>query len=164
MVAKKYKKRISDELSEVRRDEILHTPLIDEDTSDEYLGETFRMAAWGVHNLAGMEPVKKAFVETELDPQNPYSWADLLWAFASVHYNPGNPGRPALRTREYNEDLARDLKTVSNKNGETRKHQLSGLFLKDPISQRYKTLKTPGGVRSAIVALIKDGFLVLDKS
>jgi hypothetical protein len=79
------------------------------------------MAAWGVHNLAGMEPVKKAFAEAELDPRNPYCWADLLWAFANVHYNPGNAaGRPPLRTPEYNEELARDLKTVSIKNNESR--------------------------------------------
>lgn len=134
-------------------------PLFDRQTPPHEVGEIFQMIADFISDAPELppdhpdfDPVARAFREANLDPQDPFHWHELLTEFTNVHYREGNRGRPISRD---DNQLLTDVLALAREHDEYRKSRL-GKLLVDKFPDRYKRLKTEGGVRSALAILVID--------
>ncbi|KIU50802.1 MULTISPECIES: hypothetical protein [Bradyrhizobium] len=153
MAEKKYRRRVLTELASFKASRFLHEPFVNLSTHEE-VGEVFAELVSQLR-LKHMDPVRRAFDDTGLNPNNPFCWGELLSLFAKVHYTSGKEGRPLIRSLSYDERFAIDLYEVYRDTGKWKPVGLSLEFLNHHVSGRdiYKSLKKVGGVRSAIYAL-----------
>jgi hypothetical protein len=148
VVDKRYSKRIRRELADVESHKALYGTFCDL-TSSNGISESFGYLVSAL-TLPHWEPVRRAFTDTGLDPNDPSCWGALLQVFATIHYTPGAPGRKKYAP-SYDEQFAQDLLKVSL-GKVVGKSDLARSFLKSSVSKRdiYRSLKKAPGVRSAI--------------
>ena len=152
MPYKKYKKRIEEGLSELREDNELRPPLFDRNSSAKAMGEIFQVIS--DINLGKDFPLARAFIDSKLDPLDPFHWNALLVMFAEVHYRDGKRGRPKTQTTEYMRQVRRDVKKTMANTGERKNSGLSKK-LRKLYPERYPTLKKDSGARSLLTRAMR---------